>query len=136
VSRRRPGRLQALGEGLGTARRELQVGVPARLVARPLLRLDLASRPLDRLLVVSRTGLTMKIPTAARIATVVTILMIGLITVPAPITAASLIHAVGRSGSQFARVSACAPHEKALDAQYARRLMSGETEKWPRTPRS
>jgi hypothetical protein len=50
VSRRRPGRLQALGEGLGTARRELQVGVPARLVARPLLRLDLASRPLDRLL--------------------------------------------------------------------------------------
>ena len=34
--------------------------------------------------VVSRTGLTMKIPTAARIATVVMILMIGLMTVPAP----------------------------------------------------
>jgi hypothetical protein len=35
--------------------------------------------------VVSSTGLTMKIPIAATIATVVTILMIGLMTVPAPI---------------------------------------------------
>jgi hypothetical protein len=36
--------------------------------------------------VVSRIGRTMKIPIAARIATVVTILMIGLMMVPAPIT--------------------------------------------------
>ena len=109
-------------------RGEVELGVShARRSARRCAS-ELARRPRrSTFSVVSSTGLTMKMPTAARIATVVTILMIGLMTVPAPSIAGATLIATLRTGLRVAQLR----HGRATarTAQYPRQPMAKDTEK-------